>query len=89
MAIEKFTNAESKLEVLKGEAAQIINRHFHKTGKFAVSEFTDDEKSALEKDLSAVVEDAPVKPVTDNNSTVAPSTTGVPEAPSVDNTTGK
>lgn len=52
MAIQKFGDVE-KLEVLRGEEAQVLNDHMTRTGKYAVSDFTEDEKESLAHDLEA------------------------------------
>lgn len=53
MAMKKYTQSEGKLEVLRGREANVLNDHFSKTGKFAVSDFSDDEREALNADLDA------------------------------------
>ena len=59
MAIRKYADGESKLTVLQGEEAQVVQNHRERVGK-AVSEFSADERKALEADLAAVKkEDAP------------------------------
>lgn len=52
MAIQKFGDVE-KLEVLRGEEAQVLNDHMERTGKYKVSDFTKDEKDKLAEDLEA------------------------------------
>lgn len=49
--MEKYTQSEGKLEVLRGRAAHVLNRHFKKTGKAAVSDFSDDERKEFDADL--------------------------------------
>lgn len=51
MPMKKYTQSEGKLEVLRGLEAQALNDHFAKTGKRAVSDFDEEERSALEADL--------------------------------------
>jgi hypothetical protein len=55
MAMEKYNKAEGKLEVLAGHASHVLNDHFHRTGKYSVSEFNDEEKAAFESDLQAAM----------------------------------
>ena len=61
--MRKYSQGEGNLEVLRGEEAVVINKHLAKTGK-AVSDFSDDERTALHADLDAVrgeQEEAPVE----------------------------
>lgn len=50
--MKKYTSPE-KIEVFYGEEAAVVNKHLAKLGK-AVSDFTDEEKEALQADLEAV-----------------------------------
>lgn len=50
--MKKYTQAEGELEVLRGLEAQALNDHFAKTGKRAVSDFSDEERKALDADLA-------------------------------------
>ena len=59
MAIRKVADGEGKIEVLRGEEAQVLNEHQAKTGKYAVSDFSDEERKALESDLSKVKAEEP------------------------------
>lgn len=52
MAIQKFGDVE-KVEVLRGEEAQVLNDHMERTGKYKVSDFSKDEKKELTQDLEA------------------------------------
>lgn len=54
MAMRKTTKGEGKLNVLRGEEAQVLNDHFAKTGKYAVSDFSDQEKEDLDASLNEV-----------------------------------
>ncbi len=54
--MRKYGNPE-KLKLFRGEEARVLNEHLAKTGK-AVSDFSEEEKDALQTDLEAVaVED--------------------------------
>lgn len=57
MAMKKTSQGEGKIEVLRGEEAQVLNDHFAKTGKYAVSDFSEDEREALDADLSQTREE--------------------------------
>jgi hypothetical protein len=57
MAIKKYADAEGELEVLRGKEAQVINEHFSKTGKRTVSDFSEQEREDLNKDLEAAREE--------------------------------
>jgi hypothetical protein len=52
--MRKTNKSEGKIEVLRGPEAQVLNEHFAKTGKYAVSDFSDDERQALDTDLNEV-----------------------------------
>lgn len=56
--MKKTTKGEGKLQVLRGDEAQVLNDHFAKTGKYAVSEFSSEEKDELESALDAAKNDA-------------------------------
>lgn len=58
MAMKKTTKGEGKLKVLRGDEAQVLNDHFAKTGKYAVSEFSSEEREELNSALDAVNNDA-------------------------------
>jgi hypothetical protein len=51
--MKKYGTSES-LEVLHGQEAQVLNDHMTKTGKRKVSDFSDDERENLEKELQSV-----------------------------------
>lgn len=53
MPIKKYATGEGELEVLRGEEAVVVQSHLSKTGK-AVSDFSDEERKALHKDLDKV-----------------------------------
>lgn len=55
MAMQKFGDSEPA-EVFRGREANVVSEHIQKHGK-AVSDFDDNEKSALDADLSAVREE--------------------------------
>lgn len=57
MAIKKTTKGEGKLEVLRGESAEVLNKHFAKTGKYALSEFSEDEMNEFRSELADVESD--------------------------------
>ena len=50
--MKKYTKGEGKLEVLRGAQANVLNQHFAKTGKYQVSDFTEEERKALDEDLT-------------------------------------
>lgn len=50
MGFEKYGDVE-KIDVLRGEEAQVLNQHMEKTGRYAVSDFTKKQKEELQKDL--------------------------------------
>ena len=50
MAMEKYGDVE-KVDVLRGEEAQVLNKHMEKTGRYAVSDFTKSQKEDLQNDL--------------------------------------
>jgi len=52
--MKKTTKGEGKIEVLRGEEAQVLNDHFAKTGKYAVSDFNEEEREALDQSLNEV-----------------------------------
>jgi hypothetical protein len=54
MAMKKTNKSEGKLEVLRGPEAEVLNQHFARTGKYAVSDFSDDERAALDESLNEV-----------------------------------
>jgi hypothetical protein len=51
--VKKYGDIE-KLEVLHGEEANVLNQHMRHVGKFQVSNFSDEEKEALQSDLQRV-----------------------------------
>ncbi len=51
MSMRKQGDAERNLEVLSGLEAQALNDNFSKTGKRAVSDFSEDELKSLNSDL--------------------------------------
>lgn len=51
--MRKTTKGEGKIEVLRGRQAEVLNEHFAKTGKYAVSDFSDDERELLDSELAA------------------------------------
>lgn len=53
MSMQKTGDAE-KIEVLKGEEAQVLNKHMSKLGKYKVSDFSKEEKEALQSELDSV-----------------------------------
>jgi hypothetical protein len=53
MAMQKFGDVE-KIEVLKGKEAQVLNQHMNKLGKYKVSDFSKEEKQALQQELESV-----------------------------------
>ena len=57
MTFQKFNSAEGKLEVLSGRAANVLNEHFRRTGKYVVSDFSADEKTALDSDLTRAIKE--------------------------------
>lgn len=61
MAMKKTTKGEGKIEVLRGREAEVLNEHFAKTGKYAISDFNDDERDALDSELeeTRVKEESP------------------------------
>jgi hypothetical protein len=52
--MRKTTKGEGKIEVLRGRSAEVLNEHFSKTGKYAVSDFSEQEREDLDADLNAV-----------------------------------
>lgn len=54
MAMKKTTQSEGKIEVLRGREAEVLNEQFAKTGKYAVSDFSDEERQELDEALNAV-----------------------------------
>lgn len=70
MAMRKTTRGEGKLNVLVGREAQVLNDHFRKNAKYALSEFSDEEMEALQSDLSAAkaAEENPVEDRTGGDS---------------------
>jgi hypothetical protein len=52
--MRKTTKGEGKIEVLRGRASEVLNEHFAKTGKYAISDFNEEEKDALELELDEV-----------------------------------
>lgn len=59
MAMRKTTQSEGKLEVLRGREAEVLNEKFAKTGKYAVSDFSPEERQELEDTLSEVRREEP------------------------------
>ena len=57
MAMRKTNKSEGKIEVLRGRKAEVLNEHFAKTGKYTVSEFSDEEREHLDADLNQVDSD--------------------------------
>jgi hypothetical protein len=57
MAFKKYAESEGDLEVLRGKEAVVLNEHFSKTGKRAVSDFSAAERKALNKDLDSAREE--------------------------------
>jgi Asp-tRNA(Asn)/Glu-tRNA(Gln) amidotransferase C subunit len=53
MAMKK-TGSPTKLTVFTGEEVNVLENHFTKTGKRAVSAFSEEELSDLQKELDAV-----------------------------------
>ena len=54
MAIKKYGDAE-RADVFRGKEATVVNQHIKKLGK-AVSDFSEEELNALNKDLEEVQE---------------------------------
>jgi hypothetical protein len=52
--MKKTTQSEGKIEVLRGREAEVLNEQFAKTGKYAVSDFSDDERNELDQALNEV-----------------------------------
>jgi hypothetical protein len=50
MAMRKYTDA-GKLEVVRGREATVLSKFMQRTGKYQVSEFSDEELEILEKEL--------------------------------------
>lgn len=48
--MQKYGDVE-KLEVLRGEEAQVLNEHMEKTGRYSVSDFNKTQKKELLDDL--------------------------------------
>ena len=48
--MEKYGDVE-KVEVLRGEEAQVLQKHMEKTGRYAVSDFNKGQKEDLQRDL--------------------------------------
>lgn len=48
--MEKYGDVE-KIEVLRGEEAQVLNDHMEKTGRYSVSDFNKTQKKELLDDL--------------------------------------
>jgi hypothetical protein len=59
--MRKTTRGEGKIEVLRGRSAEVLNEHFAKTGKYAVSDFSDQEREDLDADLTSVEADENTK----------------------------
>lgn len=55
--MKKYGDVE-KLEVLRGEEAQVLNEHMEKTGRYSVSDFNKTQKEELQRDLDAARERA-------------------------------
>ena len=55
--MRKTTKGEGKIKVLRGRSAEVLNEHFAKLGKYALSDFTEEEREALDQAL-AVAEDS-------------------------------
>lgn len=51
MAMQKYTTSE-KFEVLRGEAADVLNKTRQRLGKASLADFTEKELKDLEEDLS-------------------------------------
>lgn len=54
MAMRKYAEGEGKMEVLRGAEANVLHDHMERLRKFSVAEFSDEEKDALQRDLSEV-----------------------------------
>lgn len=48
--MQKFGDIE-KIDVLRGREASVLNEHMRKSGTYSVSDFSDDQKEELIKDL--------------------------------------
>lgn len=57
MSMRKYADGEGKLEVLRGREANALNAHMERLGKFSVSDFSDDEREALQADLEKAREE--------------------------------
>jgi len=53
----KKYGSPAEAEVFSGKEAQLVNDYFQKTGKRAVSDFSEDEKKDFQKDLAALKEE--------------------------------
>lgn len=65
--MRKYTQSEGKLEVLRGQEAQVLNDHFNKLGKRKVSDFSEEEIEALEAELNAVRQEEQSNPAEEEN----------------------
>lgn len=51
--MKKTTKGEGKLNVLRGPDAELLNQHFAKTGKYQLSDFSEDELDQFQSEMEA------------------------------------
>ena len=58
MAIKKTSQGEGKLNVLRGSDAELLNDKFAKTGKYRLSDFSEEELEEFQSEMEAQKNDA-------------------------------
>lgn len=53
--MQKYGDVE-KIDVLRGEEAQVLNKHMEKTGRYSVSDFNKTQREEFLKDLESARE---------------------------------